>query len=122
MSELENYFRDRSLDDDPNAGAYALAYAVLRLSGSLDGLGKTFAPRGLGTFDSDYFLVRLARRLDELAKQLGSEPLAALATRLLQQEGALDPPEAAEFLAKRRQRKPARIKEPDPEETDPDGT
>jgi hypothetical protein len=105
MSELESYFRDRSLDEDPNAGAYALAYAVLRLSSSLDGLSQTFAPRGLGTFDSDYFLVRMARRLDELARQLGSEPLAALAARLLQQE-APDPPEAAEFLPDRRRRGP----------------
>jgi hypothetical protein len=101
VSELENYFRDRSLDEDPNAGAYALAYAVLRLSSSLDGLSKTFAPQGQGSFDSDYFLVRMARRLDELSKQLGSEPLAALAARLLQQE-VPDPPEAAEFLTNRR--------------------
>ena len=105
MSELESYFRDRSLDQDRDAGAFALAYAVLRLSTSLDGLTRSFAPETLGTFDSDYFLVRLARRLDELSKQLGTEPLAALAARLLRQDGALDPPEAAEFLPRRRRPK-----------------
>jgi hypothetical protein len=104
-AELENWFRDRALDEDPSAGLFALAYAMVRLSGSIDGLTKSFAGGGggLGTFDSDYFLIRLSRRLDELAKQLGAAPLAALAAHLLQQQGAgTDPPQAAEFLSRRR--------------------
>jgi hypothetical protein len=92
LERFENYFRDHAVDQDPNAGAYALAYAVLRLSRSVDGLTKVFAPQGLGTFEGDYFLVRLARRLDELV---------AIGGQLVQQRG-LDPPEAREFLSRRR--------------------
>lgn len=89
MSEFETfqaYFREQAADEHhPSAGAFALAYAVMRLSQSLDGLSTSFAPEGLGTFNVDYFLVRVARRLDELSKQIGS----------------LDPPEAAELLRRR---------------------
>ena len=76
MTEIEQEYLARSLD--PDGGAFALAYAILRLSIALDGLARSFAPQGLGSFDSDYCLVRLARRLDELSTQLGAEPLAAL--------------------------------------------
>jgi hypothetical protein len=105
LTELESWYRDRSLDQDPSAGLFAVAFTILRLVHSLDGLTKAFTPKGLDTFEADYFLVRLARRLDELAKQLGAEPLAALAARLLQ-DGGTDPPEAAEFLPRKRPPRP----------------
>jgi hypothetical protein len=109
MTELLTYFRDRSLDED--GAGFALAYALLRLAESLEELSKTFHPPKADPFKIDYGLIRMAQRLDRLAKELGTEPLGALAARLAAHEAPQpDPPEAEEFLSHRRRRRPREAK------------